>query len=979
MPVGDLQRLVQHGQPLTHLGGRRGAGRGDVGAVEVHERPQPALLARGGDGGHRGGLGAGRVERHQRLTGGPVADELHGPQGTEAAHLAHRRVPFGQLAQAGPDHLLTQHPGVLDDALVPEDPDRRDRGGAGQGVPGVGEPTGVGPVGEGGSDPVGDQHPAERHVARVHPLGEGDQVGRDAPPVDGEPLAAAAEAGHHLVGDQQHAELVADRPHPGQVAVRGDQDAVGADHRLRDDRGDRVRALDHQRVPQVLQGPGALLGLGLRVEGRPVEVGTPVVDDTGRTRFGGPPPRVAGQGDRPGGGPVVGAVRGEHLVPTGVQPGHPDGVLVRLGAAVGEEHAVEVARRQLRDQSRRLAAGVVGEAGCDRGQPPRLLLDRRHQSGVLEADVEVDQLGGEVEVPVPVVVPEVRAQATGEGQGIDLVLRRPGVEDVGPIGAADVVPGPAVQAQEGGRDGWAGERHGWLRRGGGSAVAGEAEVDPGGGRVRPPRGDDLALRVEVDALGAVHVGVAEQGGLPPAEGVVGDRDRDRHVDPDHPHPHLGLERAGRAAVAGEDRGAVRVRVLVDQPQALLEGVHAHHAEHRPEDLVPVDAHLRPDPVEQGRPQEEALGRQVGGAAVHDHGGAGLLALAHVVGHPVTVLTGDQRAHVGAGVAARAHGELGEPQRQRLDEGIGHGAHGDRHGQRHAALAGRAVRRGHQGVGGHVEVGVRQHQGVVLGASQGLDALALRRTGLVDVAGDRGGAHEADGGDVGVVQQRVDGLLLAVDHVEDTVGQACLLPQPGQEHRRGRVLLAGLEDEGVPAGDGVRAHPQRDHRREVEGGDPGHHAQRLAQAVDVHAGGGAVGVAALEQLRDTGGVLDVLQPPHHLARGVGQGLALLGGHDRGELVEVPVQQLTEGEHHRGALGQRGPAPLGCGADGGGHHLADLLGAREVDLRGLRAGGGVEDRGGAAGASGHGASVDPVTDGGGHGQPHYVPHVCVTICV
>ena len=113
----------------------------------------------------------------------------------------------------------------------------------------------------------------------------------------------------------------------------------------------------------------------------------------------------------------------------------------------------------------------------------------------------------------------------------------------------------------------------------------EAQVDLGGRRVRPARGDDLAARVEVDPLRPVDVRVAEEARLPAAERVVGDRHRDRHVDPDHARLDLELELARRAAVAREDRRAVAVRVLVDEPDGLVVGVHAGDAEHRPEDLV----------------------------------------------------------------------------------------------------------------------------------------------------------------------------------------------------------------------------------------------------------------------------------------------------------------------------------------------------------------------------------------------------------
>ena len=54
----------------------------------------------------------------------------------------------------------------------------------------------------------------------------------------------------------------------------------------------------------------------------------------------------------------------------------------------------------------------------------------------------------------------------------------------------------------------------------------EPEVDPRGRRIGPARRDDLRPGVEVDSLGTVDVAVAEQRGLPTAEGVVRHRDGD---------------------------------------------------------------------------------------------------------------------------------------------------------------------------------------------------------------------------------------------------------------------------------------------------------------------------------------------------------------------------------------------------------------------------------------------------------------------
>ena len=96
-------------------------------------------------------------------------------------------------------------------------------------------------------------------------------------------------------------------------------------------------------------------------------------------------------------------------------------------------------------------------------------------------------------------------------------------------------------------------------------------------------------------------------------------------------------------------------------------------------------------------------------------------------------------------------DLGQPRPDRLDERVGDVAHRDDRRDRHAPLARRAVGRRHGRVGGHVDVGVGQHEHVVLGAAQRLDALAVAGARLVDVAGDRRRADERDGRDVGVVE------------------------------------------------------------------------------------------------------------------------------------------------------------------------------------------------------------------------------------
>ena len=75
-------------RPVAHVVVADRQRRHDVQAVEVGERPQPALLARRGQLDHRLVVGAGGVVRHERLAGRPVADQLDGPEHAEPAHLA---------------------------------------------------------------------------------------------------------------------------------------------------------------------------------------------------------------------------------------------------------------------------------------------------------------------------------------------------------------------------------------------------------------------------------------------------------------------------------------------------------------------------------------------------------------------------------------------------------------------------------------------------------------------------------------------------------------------------------------------------------------------------------------------------------------------------------------------------------------------------------------------------------------------------
>ena len=299
-----------------------------------------------------------------------------------------------------------------------------------------------------------------------------------------------------------------------------------------------------------------------------------------------------------------------------------------------------------------------------------------------------------------------------------------------------------------------------------------------------------------------------------------------------------------------------------------------------------------DVVEQRDAEEEAVALRRGLAAVDDDRRALLGAALDVRGDLVAVLPRDERAHLDAFLEAVSDLDLRQAQLDRLDELVARVADRDDLRDRHAALAGRAVGGAHGRVGGHVDVGVREDDHVVLRPAERLHALAVLRPGLVDVARDRGRADEADGADILVLEDRVDRDLVAVHDVEDAVGQAGLLEQLGGPDRCGRILLGRLQHERVAARERRPPHPHGHHRREVERRDPGDDAERLPDRVDVDAGRSLLGHAALEQVRDPAGELDHLEPARDLAHRVGEHLAVLGREDPGDLLAAFVQELAD---------------------------------------------------------------------------------------
>ncbi|MPM75276.1 hypothetical protein SDC9_122268 [bioreactor metagenome] len=436
---------------------------------------------------------------------------------------------------------------------------------------------------------------------------------------------------------------------------------------------------------------------------------------------------------------------------------------------------------------------------------------------------------------------------------------------------------------------------------------------------------------------AVRAQIAELGGAAAGEREQRDRHRDWHVDADLANVDVFLELAGRCAGLREDGGAVAVRVGVDEFDGFVDVCSFGDAQHRAEDFLVIDAHAGLDAREDRRADEVALfiAGHIGLAAVEFQLGAVGNAALDEAFHARQGRAGDHRTHVGSLFGTTGHLErLGLF--DQLWNPIAGLAHQHHHRQRHAALTGRAKRCACQGVQSLVLVGVGHDDGVVLGAHHALHALAVQAGAVVDVRAYLGGAHKADGLDVGVIADRVHCIFTTVDHVQHASGDTGLQCQFTQTHGDHRVLLGGLEHESIAGGNRHREHPQRNHRGEVERRDAGTHAQRLVDGVGVHAIGHVVGQFAQLQRADVGSVLDHFQTAEHVAFGVRQGFALFGGQQGSEFAHVFADQLLQLQEDAGTGADGGLLPglegfLGrsdCGVDffrrGEGHAGQHLLG-------------------------------------------------------
>merc|ERR1719322_527801 len=123
--------------------------------------------------------------------------------------------------------------------------------------------------------------------------------------------------------------------------------------------------------------------------------------------------------------------------------------------------------------------------------------------------------------------------------------------------------------------------------------------------------------------------------------------------------------------------------------------------------------------------------------------------------------------------------------------------------------------------------------MVLGSHVALDSLAIGGSSLVYVSSSRVSTDKGDCSDVRMITDEVDGVMLTVDDIDDTIWHTRLLEKLQQRHAGRGVPLTGLHDVGVAADGGHGEHPQRDHGREVEGRDAGTDSKGRPEGGQVH--------------------------------------------------------------------------------------------------------------------------------------------------
>lgn len=179
----------------------------------------------------------------ERLTGFCVAYEFDAEKKTHAANVADDG-RFVKRSEGGAKLSAFGFDGCDEIVLLQIIEDSQACGG-GNRMSAISEAVeqGAGAAFDGGGDASGDDDGTERSVAAGEAFASENDVGLDAPMIDGKIFAGATDAGHHFVGDEENVVLAANVGDAGQVfgRRRGSTES-GSRNWLDKKRGDFFRA-----------------------------------------------------------------------------------------------------------------------------------------------------------------------------------------------------------------------------------------------------------------------------------------------------------------------------------------------------------------------------------------------------------------------------------------------------------------------------------------------------------------------------------------------------------------------------------------------------------------------------------------------------------------------------------------------------------------------------------------------------------------
>ena len=96
----------------------------------------------------------------------------------------------------------------------------------------------------------------------------------------------------------------------------------------------------------------------------------------------------------------------------------------------------------------------------------------------------------------------------------------------------------------------------------------------------------------------------------------------------------------------------------------------------------------------------------------------------------------------------------------------------------------------------------------------------------------------------------------------------------------------------PVRDGVRQEPERNHPREIERNDGGDHAERLPDHHFVDAAGHVFQVVALHHGGNPASDFHIFDGAAQLGLGLGKRLAILGGEDTGQVLDLRFENVLQ---------------------------------------------------------------------------------------